>query len=328
MKQIYIGYNLNENERQRSTSGGIFIVLAKSILEQDGVVFGATLNSNNEVVHSEASSLKTLELLIGSKYVQSYKGQVFLQVKKYLNEGKLVMFSGTPCEVLGLKKYLKKDYDSLFLVDLLCHGVPSPKVWAKYLREKGVDTEAGISYRSKISGWLKSSITIETATYKYESIGENDPYISLFNSGLSMRPSCFNCKIKGIENKQSDITLGDFWGVTTIRPELFDNRGISLIFCNTAKGKKILEQLKKNLYLEEISKAEILYENGDIGKPMSRPKTREKFFEEVYTEVSLSTLKNKYVRIPIKTKMIHIVKIFLRKVGAFDFLKRLYRKIK
>lgn len=328
MKQIYIGYNLDENERQRSTSGGIFIVLAKSIIEQNGVVFGAALNSNNEVIHSEVSSLKDLELLVGSKYVQSYKGKVFLQVKKYLNEGKLVLFSGTPCEVLGLKKYLKKDFDSLYLVDLLCHGVPSPKIWAKYLQEKGVDTEAKISFRSKISGWLKSSITIETNTCKYKSIGVNDPYISLFYSGLSMRPSCFNCKVKGIENRQSDITLGDFWGVTTIRPELFDNRGISLIFCNTVKGKNLLEQLEKNFHLEEISEEEILYENGDIGKPMSRPRKREKFFEEVYTDVSLSTLKNKYVRTPLKTKMIQTVKIYLRKAGIFDSLKRLYRRIK
>lgn len=327
MKQIYIGYNQDEKERQRSTSGGIFIVLAKNVIEQGGIVFGASLNSKNEVVHQEVSNVEDLELLIGSKYVQSNKGKIFLQVKKYLDSGRLVLFSGTPCEVLGLKKYLRRDYDTLILVDLLCHGAPSPKVWDKYLKEKNIDTKAKINFRSKISGWLKSSITIETDIYKYESIGANDPYISLFNNGFSMRPSCFKCKIKAIENKQSDITLGDFWGVVTLRPDLYDDKGISLIFCNNVKGANFIQKSGKYLYLEKISKEELLYENGDIGRPMSRPLKREKFFEEIDTDISIATLKKKYVHISMKTKMLHSIKTFLNKTGLFDSLKRLYRKL-
>ena len=319
---------MNCDLRNKSTSGGIFIQLSKRVIELGGVVFGVYINEEQEICHMKASTFSDLNKMVGSKYVQSNKKNIFLQVKQVLDAGKITLFSGTPCEVLGLKKFLKREYTNLILVDLLCHGAPSPKVWRRYLKENGFSKPDNINFRSKITGWFKSSIRIIEGSKIYSVIGEQDPYISLFNNGYTMRPSCFECRIKSIKEKKSDITLGDFWGVQTIRPFLFDNKGISLIFCNTSKGYEMVNKISNNLYLEEIEIEEILYENGDIGKPMKRPHNREQFFQEFNRGIPLKKLKEKYIKKSIKKIIILKIKNMLKKIGIFDCLKKIYRQIK
>ena len=158
--QAYAAINKDEDVRMRSSSGGMFHALAKWTIEQGGVVFGARFNDQWEVVHDYTETIEGIEPFMRSKYVQSRIGDTFKQAKQFLEAGRWVLYSGTPCQIGGLKAYLKKEYEKLLGVDLICHGVPSPGVWRAYLKEaiKG-DTLLGFNFRDKKNGWISNRIT-------------------------------------------------------------------------------------------------------------------------------------------------------------------------
>ena len=248
---VYAAINKNETIRLQSSSGGIFSLLAEKIINEGGVVFGARFDKNWEVMHDYSETIEGLSAFRGSKYVQSRIGNTYIAARKFLEEGRWVLFSGTSCQIAGLKRYLRKEYNKLLTVDVICHGVSSPLVWREYLKEinqKNIKITQ-ISFRDKIKGWKKFSLSICFSSYTdthenfyfHETLDENI-YLQLFLHNLCLRPSCSNCPSKS-GKCNSDISLADYWGIIRITPKMYDNKGTSLLLINTSKGKDIFYEL-------------------------------------------------------------------------------------
>lgn len=240
--QVLAAINQNEEVRQKSSSGGIFHLLAEKTIREGGVVFGARFDENWQVVIDYAEDMKGVEAFMGSKYVQARMENAYVDALHFLNEGRKVLFSGTPCQVAGLHKFLRKSYDNLLSVDLICHGVPSPKVWRMYLEEvvKQGQSISCVEFRNKEKGWKKYSFFLS-----YNRVGKTvsmlspfteNHYMKAFLSDIILRPSCYECKARGCSS-QSDITIADFWGIETLLPEMDDDKGTSLVLVNTNAGK-------------------------------------------------------------------------------------------
>lgn len=280
--KIFAAVNPDEEVRLKSSSGGVFAVLAEQVVSIGGVVFGARFNERWEVVHDYVETSAGLSVFLQSKYTQSYIGNSFIQAKDFLKQGRIVLFSGTPCQISGLLRFLRKDYDNLITVDVLCHGVPSPGVWRWYLTEEceknarqGVKNSVSrplissipernstnaeilrsisrVSFRDKITGWKKYSFTLEfseasgrgekNTVSRSMNIREN-PYMIGFLSDWYLRYSCYQCPTRGFRSG-SDITLADFWGY----PSHDDDKGLTAMAINTEKGSKFTKLCRLTLY--------------------------------------------------------------------------------
>lgn len=263
VKEVFAVKNRNEEERMASSSGGVFIALAKKVIEQNGVVFGAVFDENWEVKHTYSETLDGVKPMMGSKYVQSRIGESFSQAERFLKEGRKVLFTGSPCQITALHNYLRKDYPNLLAVDFLCHGVPSPGVWRKYLEEmsslsalkaagknsvlsssiKSVPVITGIEFRDKtLHGWKKFSFVVYGSLPKegqnkvlLSDMHKDNIFMRGFLSNMYLRPSCHSCKCKnGVSH--SDLTIGDYWKINDFMPDFDDDKGISLLLLNTNKG--------------------------------------------------------------------------------------------
>lgn len=248
----------DEGARLASTSGGVFTELARDVLARGGAVFGAAYDDRFRVVHICAENENTLARLRGAKYAQSDLGNSFSDVKRRLDAGQPVLFSGTPCQCLGLKAFLRRDYENLLLVDLVCHSVPSPLAWEKYLGFiSGGKTITAVNLRCKDTGWSRyrysNRFDFSDGSCRLDRSGDS-LYMKLFVGGYITRPSCASCPAKGYA-RVSDLTLGDFWGIWDIAPELDDDRGTSLVLVQTERGRAALERLPKGaVSLEEASR--------------------------------------------------------------------------
>lgn len=288
---VYAAINNDESIRMQSSSGGIFTLLAEYVIENGGVVFGACFDRDWNVVHDYTETKEGLVRFRGSKYVQSNVGNSFSQVKIFLDAGREVLFSGTPCQVAGLKNYLRKPYPNLLTIDLVCHGVPSPDVWRKYLQETVCkayrikknksavnicDYISDIKFRAKDKGWKKYSFKIE---YKDGRIEINpfyeNPYMNIFLSNLSLRPSCYVCPAK-LNNVQSDITLADFWGVNKIDPNIDDDKGCGLLYINNKEKIGLLYSLQCMLFNQSFDN--VVKYNPSILYSVNKPGNRKFFF--------------------------------------------------
>lgn len=276
------------------------------MIDRGGVVFGAVFNDNFEVEHKYIETKENIELLRGSKYVQSKIGTSYRQVKDFLESGREVLFSGTPCQIAGLKNYLVKAYSNLLTVDLICHGVPSPYVWQKYIkfRENKAGSEISkITFRNKKMGWRQYSVSfLFTNNTEYNKIYSNDLYMTAFLKNISLRPSCYNCRFKTL-NRPSDITLADFWGVQNIFPEIDDDKGASLIFINSQLGEKIYSEILDNIVYKEVDILDAVKYNSAAKKSPLPHINREKFINDIniYT---FDKLVNKYCKDRISIKLI------------------------
>ena len=239
-KKVYAAKNLDDNIRLESSSGGLFTIIASEIIKEGGVVFGAKFNNAWEVVHDYIDRIDDLHLLRGSKYVQSIIGDAYSRAEKFLNEGRTVLFSGTPCQIAGLKRFLRKKYINLLTVDVICHGVPSPRLWNEYLdhmllknKIRGLqkrDDISAITFRSKVTGWQCYSFQVQTKDGDiFTEIVDDNIYMQGFLNNLFLRPSCYSCPAKKGKSG-SEYTLGDYWGVSAYHPEIYDDNGVSLLF--------------------------------------------------------------------------------------------------
>ena len=243
VNKAYIAWSENEKIRRRSSSGGMFSELAKRILKQGGYVYGVGFDDHFKVVHKSIEKIPDLKQVCGSKYVQSEVDSCFEDIKSKLQKGKKIYFSGTPCQVDGLLSYLGKEYENLYTQDIICHGVPSPEVWKAYLSvmSKGKKI-TNVSFRDKTYGWRFFSMRIDTENKKYIKRLEEDVYTRLFLENVILRPSCYNCHHKHLYRK-ADITLADCWSLNKFGADVADDdKGFSLVFANTEKGKKLLEK--------------------------------------------------------------------------------------
>lgn len=275
--------NLDNIVRNASSSGGVFSLLAEEVILHDGVVFGARFNDVFNVVHDYTETLEGASHFMGSKYVQSDIGRSFIHAKDFLDSGRLVLFSGTPCQIGGLLAYLQKDYENLLCVDLICHGVPSPILWSKYLeyhKAKNGDNLESVCFRNKKEGWYRYSLILSFESNKYVASLTNDPYMYFFLNNFSLRYSCYDCGFK-TKRRQADITLADFWGVDKTYPEIFDDKGTSLVFVNTLKGKKAFQSLSGKASSMSVDATLALKYNSAMLNSVTLPKQRYSFFTDL-----------------------------------------------
>lgn len=279
--KFYAAYSLDKSIRLQSSSGGLFTVFASHILKNNGIVYGAAFNKENEVVHMRINNIQDLNELRGSKYVQSKIGSTFEFVKKDLLNNKVVYFSGTPCQIDGLKAYLNREYDNLICQDIICHGVPSPYIWRKYLNKYlKLENNISINFRSKDNGWYNYNFKIITPNETICESHHNNLYMKTFLNNYSLRPSCYSCHSKTI-SRSSDITLGDFWGVENFPDIPNDNTGISLLIIHSNKGVNLLNLCKSEIYLNEVDYKKAIKYNPSIETSSILPSNRKEFFSVV-----------------------------------------------
>lgn len=281
----YAAKNPDEEIRMKSSSGGIFTMLAEKVIEKGGVVFGARFDENWNVVHDYTESLAGIGLFRGSKYVQSRIGDCFRKAKQFLDDDREVLFSGTPCQVAGLKRFLRKDYTNLLAVDIICHGVPSPMLWRRYLKEMNPEnlSLSAVSFRDKSTGWKHFSFHAKGIQEGDEcSIQKGtlfeDTYLRLFLNNICLRPSCHKCPSRSGKGN-SDVTIADFWGIDGVDPEFDDNKGISLVLPYSAKGYEAVNSLA--LDKKEKSIAVDPRCNPNLHKDCLIPKYRRYFFKKL-----------------------------------------------
>lgn len=282
----YAAFSQNEALRMESSSGGIFTELAKQILAENGIVFGAAYNEKFEVKHCGIEKESDLWKLRGAKYAQSDLGNSFSEILARLKNGQRVLFSGTPCQVAGLKAFVKKDYDNLFCVDFVCHGVPSPMAWKAYVEYRAEQDAAGklperINLRDKNTGWSNYhySNVFEYENGKRHSIASSDSlFMKLFVGDYISRSSCEYCKFKGY-SRVSDITLGDFWGIWDVDPEMDDNKGTSVVLLQSEKAKKIWQTIGSKIKCKEVSLEQASQQNPSMLNSAKQNPNRDKVLE-------------------------------------------------
>lgn len=300
--EVYAAKCNDEKVRQESSSGGLFTVVAEGVIAKGGVVFGAKFDQEWRVIHAWTDNLEGLAAFRGSKYVQSCIGNTYKEAEQFLKQGRRVLFTGTPCQVAGLKKYLRKEYDNLTTIDVVCHGVPSPLVWQTYLNElvctKRTDGKnsvssslndlsviADIAFRDKTMGWkkfgfkisyvdyrvTKNTVSKSAIEYNVEPFYEN-LYMKGFLRNLYLRPSCYACAAKSGKSG-SDLTIADFWGIEKIHPELDDNRGVSALL---VYNKAAMPSDRIDLVRVEYNDA--LSSNTMIEQSVAEPRERMEFW--------------------------------------------------
>lgn len=251
----------NKTNRINSSSGGLFFLFAEQFIQEGGVVFGASFDEKWQVRHVCIKSIDEIEKLMRSKYVQSNTKNTYKQTKELLDIGKKVLYTGTPCQIAGLKSFLGKEYDELVTVDIFCHGVPSPMIWLEYvhiIESKYMSSIKDINFRDKTHGWKNYSFSVSFADGQKEVEKKLDnEYMRMFLTDYILRPSCYDCKYKGLKRK-CDITIGDAWGIEKIRPSYDDDKGVSLVIVHNKRGKKLLDTISRNCTLEKINVDDIL----------------------------------------------------------------------
>ena len=318
----YAAYSRDDKLRLESSSGAMFSLLAEQILYQAGVVYGVTMAQDCKGAEFiRISNSKDLSKLRGAKYLQARVGDAYLQVEKDLKSGLTVLFSGTGCQINGLKGFLGKEYEKLYCVDVICHGVPSPKLWRQYVQYVEVKLSAklvGINYRCKDNSWSDFGLKIIDTNHKAMFISKDrDPYMLMFLKNYSLRPSCYECIAK--QRKLSDLTIADFWGINEIYPEMNDGKGISFLISRTEKGSSLFDCIKSDIVYKKVS-----YEEGTKRNPMEyrsveRPEERNLFFDDM-TKMSFGKLKTKYGRISFERKIRKTIKKIILKTPISKFI--------
>ena len=278
---VLAGYSHNRDIRLTSSSGVVFTHLAEEVLKRNGVVFGVAMQKSQAVVCA-VENIEEIPKLRGSKYVQSRVGNAYGQVEKYLKEGRLVLFSGTPCQIAGLYRVLKKEYMRLITVDFVCHGISSPQVLEKYLKERGNGKRISeIVFRDKTEGWNKFSMKLkwEDHTVSRESM-EEDLYLQSFLKNLNLRSSCFSCKFRKI-HRRSDITLGDLWGANEVVNGWTEDLGYSLILIQSKKGKELLESIKEKIVAVPVELSQVMLHNASLTTSPWDEYSRDLFFKNL-----------------------------------------------
>lgn len=289
----WAAYCKEDKIRLASSSGGIFSLLAEEILEEGGVVFGAAFDGQMMVHHVAVESVRDLERLRGSKYLQSRIENSYADVKAYLAADRKVLFSGTACQIAGLLHFLGRPYEKLWTVDVLCHGVPTPTLWKNYLSEQNRAFKMPvrqISFRDKSQGWKKYQMAWKVEGGEiYRQPASRNPYMRLFLSNICLRPSCYDCHFKGFP-RVSDLTLGDCWGVEQHSPEMDDDKGTSVVIVNTEKGNTLREKIAGRCVWKEEKLDVLLPPTADSRKSVQPHPNRRRFFLLMLEDKPVSAL--------------------------------------
>lgn len=312
----YAALHKDESIRLKSSSGGIFTAIASHVLSQGGVVFGAAFNEQFEVEHTYVERIEDLQKFRGSKYVQSKIGDTYKQAKEFLKEGRLVLFTGTPCQIGGLLSFLGKDYKNLITQDIICHGVPSPLAWEEYLKyRRGVAEEPrikNIAFRAKDDGWKRFSMSFTfEKDIRYRQTLDKDPMMQAFLKNLCLRPSCYECAFKN-KVRASDITLADFWGIEKVMPEMDDDKGTSLVIVHSEKGKILFENIQETIICKKVDLDSALAFNTMMTKSVALPKNRAKFMRNIQSK-NFALVVKKYAKPKFLQRLKNKIKRILRR---------------
>lgn len=324
--KTYACYNKNNELRIRSSSGAVFSSLAKYVFEKQGIVYGVAMTSDCYAAEFiSVTNENDLAKLRGSKYLQAKVGIAFKSIKNDLLSGKTVLFTGTGCQVNGLKKFLGKEYDNLICVDVICHGAPSPALWKKYAQYQEQRNDGklkNINFRCKDNGWTDFGMqealedTPDGNTKKLLISKDEDFYMQMFLRNYCLRPSCYDCVAK--KQKMSDLTIADFWGINNVAPEMSDGLGTSLVLIRTIKGQDMFNHISSELKLKEVTYEAGVKENSAEYRSCTRPQQRNTFFDDM-NNMSFEELGKEYatpVDRTFKGKIKRKIKNIIKNIGG------------
>ena len=307
----------------QSASGGMFSAIAIKTAEKNGYVFGAAYDDSFEVRHFGTNHIKQLLPFRSSKYVQSNPGQCYKEVKELLENGYKVCYSGTPCQIAGLKKYLKKDYDDLFTVDIVCKGVASPEVLKQYVQimSRKYGKIVGMNFKRKTFGYHSSTMSIDFVGGKtYSKGGITDYMMRSFRAGICLRPSCYECSFKG-ESRVSDLTIFDCWHYEQLTGKKDDDMGHTAVLVHSEKGKRMLESCKDILLIDSIDLKKSVSLDGIMINNCTECHPNRDRFMTLLSEKGLETAVSECIPVRLSEKMMDRSKKILYKMGILNFVK-------
>lgn len=296
--QTYLICHWDNKILKNSTSGGAFSAIANTFCNEGDIVFGAAFDDNLVVRHTFRCGKKKLKKFQGSKYVQSDIGQCYKQAEEFLKNGKKVLFSGTPCQIAGLRAYMDKEYENLLCIDLICFGVPSPLMFEKYLdylEMKYGEKIKYISFRDKSKyGWLLPCMRIDFFSSKESDyhLVTDDPYGKIFLNRVALRKSCYKCKFAK-SRRVGDLTIGDFWGADKLYPEINNTKGLSLVLINTSKGHSVFENINFFNLCKKSDIGSALQINKNLLRPTTKHRQHSAFYKDLH-QMDFNILADKY----------------------------------
>ena len=328
--KAYVVRNKKESTLLNSASGGFFSALGEYIISKKGYVFGVVYDENMRVCHWGTNTLNGITRFQSSKYVQSDLKNVFSDVQNLLNLGELVCFSGTPCQIEGLKRFLRKDYSNLITVDLICHGVPSPMLWDKYIetqKERNKSRIVKINFRSKDYGYHNSTLKINFENGRiHHGSSRNDAMMKCFFGEIASRPSCYNCAFK-YSRHESDFTIFDAWHGAQLVGQADDEKGYTHLFVQTGKGETYLNEIQNGLKIfeEDYNKAIVL--DGTMVFESAKPHKNRAVFLKCVKEEGLEAAMKRYIPIRKKDVIIVSTKSLLHRLGLLNTAKKIVGKM-
>jgi coenzyme F420-reducing hydrogenase beta subunit len=325
----YVAINKDQTTLLNSASGGIFGALAMLVFKNDGVIFGCAFNSKMVPEHVCIDNPADIKKLQGSKYVQSSINNTMAEAKHFLKRGRVVLYTGTPCQIAGLKTYLGKDYNNLVTADLICHGVPSVvffKGYIKYLEGKLNGKVINLNFRDKTNGWgYTGKVIYEKDGALFEKLipTSGSYYSNYFLRGDILRESCYVCKY-ACGSRQGDFTMGDYWGVEKAHPDIRTNKGVSVLLVNSVKGMELIDKLSEHLTLTQSSFEQARAQNMQLRQPTAKTERREAILK-TWREGGYQAVADEYERVNKKELMKYKIKMLVP-LSAKNIIKKLLRK--
>lgn len=328
-KEIINAYGIKNNSHDivmKSSSGGFFSTIAEYIISQNGIVFGACFDKDWNVIIDYTDNINEINKFRGSKYVQAKVNNAYNKVKEFLKADKLVLYSGTPCQIKALKNFLHNEYDNLICLDFICHGIPSSGVWHKYIKELNIPHISSINFRNKEQySWENFSFQIKDETHiKISEPHSINPYMKGFLSNITIRPSCSVCPAKAGKSN-SDITMADFWGIKEINKDFYDPNGVSLVFSLSRKGDKIIKELnckKIKVNTQDVKLTNISFNNSSPLHP-----NRTQFFNQWKSESIIPLLKI-LSKASLSSQIKYLIRVMLVRLGLNYRLNKILNKLK
>lgn len=317
----------NDKVRLESSAGGAFTAIAETVLEKGGVVFGAAYDEKFQVQHVYVENKEDLKIFRNSKYVQSDLKNTFCEVKEFLKNNKYVCFSGTPCQLEGLNSFLGKKYDRLIMVDVVCHGIPSPFIWNKYLeyQKNEIPKVDNIRFRDKYFGYKYSTMSfVKDGKNLYHAGSQADPMLRAFFTDICDRPSCYNCPAKK-RYRVSDMTIWDCFSVYDFDKKMDDDKGTTRVLCHTDKGLNVVEQIKDRVNCKEVSADKLVAGVKEMFESVKMNPRRDDFFDDAQAMTG-KELFEKYYPITAKIKIKTIIRKTLLVTGIYGTMKKILNK--
>lgn len=325
-QKAYLVQHKNKRILRESTSGGAFTAIAEYVINHGGIVFGAAFDKNFKVIHTYAENIDDLAKFRNSKYVQSDTGDTFRQVRSLLKAGRLVCYSGTPCQIEGLKRFLMKDYENFITVDVVCRAVPSPGVWEKYLEFiNKKDLVTSVRFRDKTLGYQFSTMELKTASEKVIRGGiDTQTWLRMFFSGMIIRPSCTECRFRS-RNRVSDITIWDCFNIYKLSKEFDEDCGTTRVLTHTDIGERILCECASQILIKEIEVQEAIQGVKEMTHSPSIHMRRKEFFRD-FNNMEFGHLMEKYFPNTLTIRVKGKTRLLLNKVGLDKTIKHILKK--